>query len=310
MLCQHCSANSTPYLNTFISFEKASQIIKEAAGLGLEILSFTGGEPLIHPRLTDMIQLADSLGVKDIRIFTSGLKFRNSRIEPMDVSDVESLAMAGLKRVFFNLQGASAEIHERITLTPGSFAAVMSGSKLCKRHDLYVGFHFVPMKPNWRELTGLVAIGRELDIDEIGVLRFVPQGRGALNRRMLEPSSEEFNAFQGLASRLIREGGKPKLRLGCPFNSIAELIPSWEAKPCPAASEMCHILINGTVTPCSAFKHEDNVKAGNIYQQTLTDLWREAFPAFTAQRQKMAAEYDCTAQRILSRRNVTTAQVM
>ncbi|MEM4303344.1 MAG: radical SAM protein [Candidatus Caldarchaeum sp.] len=302
MQCLHCSASSTPLLNRFISYEKAAEVIIDAAGLGLEIISFTGGEPLVHPRLKDMVRLACSLGVKDIRIFTSGLRYVGKHVMPLDIQTVKDLAEAGVKKVFFNLQGASPKTHESITLTSGSFDAVITGTSLCKNAGLYVGFHFVPMKMNWRELDAVVSLAKRLDVDEVGVLKFVPQGRGFHNRSILELDNGEFQAFLKLAASLIRNDGKPVIRLGCPFNSIARLLPGWVQKRCPAASEMCHVLISGAVAPCSAFKYQDVMKGGNIYTERLSQIWLKGFPVFESERLKLSAEYSCTAQEILAKK--------
>jgi MoaA/NifB/PqqE/SkfB family radical SAM enzyme len=276
--------------------EKASRIIKEAVAMGLETLSLTGGEPLIHPRIVEIVQLAHSLDVKDIRVFTSGIKSKNSRAAPMESADAKSLADAGLRRVFFNLEGASVETHEIVTRTTGSFEAVMSGCIVCKERGMYVGFHFVPMKLNWREILGIASIARNLKVDEIGILRFVPQGRGTSNRDMLEMGEREFRDLLLLTSELMEAFDRPKIRLGCPFNSISELMPTWEMKRCPAARDMCHVLIDGTVAPCSAFKHDGAMKSANAYIQPLREIWRTGFSTFIAERARLAAEYECTAQ--------------
>jgi MoaA/NifB/PqqE/SkfB family radical SAM enzyme len=275
--------------------EKAGQIVGAAVEMGLETLSFSGGEPLVHPQIAEMVQLARSLGVRDIRVYTSGLKFRRSKAAPIENADVKSLADAGVSKVFFNLQGASIEAHERIAGTPGAFESVISGSRLCKKHGIYVGFHFVPMKPNWHEIADIMSIARDLNVDEIGILRFVPQGRGLSNRGLLETDIEHVLVT---ASKLIMEFERPKIRLGCPFNSISRLVPEWEVKRCPAASDMCHVMVDGTVAPCSAFKNASQMKSGNVYLQTFQEIWRTGFPAFTAERVKLSAEYRCTAQEL------------
>ena len=288
MLCLHCSANSSPALNFFITYEKAAEVISDARGLGAEILSLTGGEPLLHPRLLDIVDYSRRVGFTDIRLFTSGL----------GNSDWRVLKAAGLVKVFFNLQGAKAETHEYISKTPGSFEAVKSQAVEAKKAGLYTGFHFVPMRPNWKELPAVVELARRLDVDEVGVLRFVPQGRGLTNSRILQLNDGEFNDFLKIVAALINNNCKPYLRLGCPFNPIAELIPGWDRKKCPAAGEMCHVLIDGSVAPCSAFKHQANFKAGNIYKKRFKNIWDDGFADFTTLRQSLGAYYDCTAQKM------------
>lgn len=295
MNCLHCSAGSGPQLRSFISLEKVGQIIADAVLMGLETISFSGGEPIAHPQIADMVHLAHWYGVRDIRVFTSGLRFSRSKIVPLGDGDIKALVDAGVSRVFFNLQGASAEAHERIVRTPGAFEAVLSGARLCKKHGIYVGFHFVPMKLNWHEIRDIVVVAKDLDIDEIGILRFVPQGRGLTNRGMLEMDIERQLV---LVSKLINQSERPRIRLGCPFNSISQLVPGWVAKRCPAASEMCHVLIDGTVAPCSAFKHEARMKGGNVHLQTFQEIWCAGFPAYMAERTRLSAEYQCTAQEL------------
>lgn len=310
MRCIHCSAGSGPHLGTLIPFTKVTEIVQEAVQMGLQTLSFSGGEPLIHPRLPQMIELAHSCGVRDIRIFTSGLGFRSSKLAPIEDDYAQSLANAGVAKIFFNLQGGCAKTHERITGTADAFQAVLRGSNTCKEHGIYVGFHFVPMRPNWRELIGVFSIARDLDIDELGILRFVPQGRGMSNRYMLEMEAKEFHDFLYLASVLTKEYDRPRLRLGCPFNCISELLPTWEKKRCLAASEMCHVLADGTVAPCSAFKHQSEIKSGNVYLQPFEEIWRAGFLNFTAEQARLSGEYDCTAQHLTAMKPIQVARVV
>jgi len=287
MLCLHCSADSSPTRNFFISYEKAMEVISDAGDLGAEILSLTGGEPSLHPRLLDIISYARRVGFTDIRLFTSGLgKF-----------DWYALKSAGLAKVFFNIQGAKPEIHDFIAKTRGAFVSATAQALAAKRAGLYTGFHFVPMKPNWRELPQIFELARRLDIDEVGVLRFVPQGRGLTNSHMLQLDDVEFREFLKIVAALIKNDGRPYLRLGCPFNSIAQFIPGWVGKKCPAADDMCHVLIDGSVAPCSAFKYHRDLKAGNIYEKRFKEIWCSGFSAFTALRQSLGTYYDCTAQR-------------
>lgn len=288
MSCLHCSANSSPALNRFISYEKAVEIISDARGLGVEILSLTGGEPLLHPRLPDMISYAYQIGCTDIRLFTSGF----------GVCDWGALKSAGLKKVFFNLQAANAELHDHIASTKGSFNMVMKQVVEAKRVGLYVGFHFVPMKPNWRELPEVVKLAKKLNVDEVGVLRFVPQGRGLTNIHILQLDSDEFSSFLRMVSELLKNNGRAWIRMGCPFNALAGLITEWRKKKCPAADEMCHVLIDGSVAPCSAFKYQSNLKAGNVYKKRLKDMYLNGFSNFLAIRHSLGAEYDCTAQKM------------
>ena len=120
---------------------------------GLEALILNGvGEPLLHPRLEEMIRAARERmpGEGWIGFQSNGLLLTGAR--------AESLASAGLDRVCFSIDGVSPETFRKvrgggeIEGVERALAAIAAAKNRCGRPDLQVGVEFVVMRGNLREL--------------------------------------------------------------------------------------------------------------------------------------------------------------
>lgn len=277
------------------------KILVEASELGLGILSLSGGEPLLHQNLAEIIRLAKKLGIRDVRLFTSGLLLEDRKIAGMNGDLIKDLKFSGLDRIYFNLPAPSEEVYEAITGLRGAFQHVLRGIKQSVESGLYTGVHFVPIKLNYRMLPDLVELCKRLDVDEIGVLRFVPHGRGMANRKFLELDEDEYQEFLRILVKALETTRRPRIRLGCPFNDIRALLPTWQAKECSAARTTCHILVDGGVAPCSAFKTMKDVHGGNALEEGLKEIWRKGFSKFEELRKRYGGDKRCTVQEMVKR---------
>jgi len=250
-----------------MSLAEIKKVIAEIAELGGEVIEISGGEPTIHSGLVEIIRCAKDFGL-ETRLYTSGFHF----FEPM----INQLISLELDKVIFNLQGANRKTHEQITLTEGSFGSVIRSIKKVTG-DLWVGVHFVPMKPNFKELKKVIRLCSDLEVNEVGILRFVPQGSGKANRSWLELSRV---GFREVAKEVIRQshyyarGHNPIIRVGNPFNFCSLIDSSIPIQPCHAGLTSCLIKPNGEVAPCPAFKQNRNYVAGSIKNDTLMYIWR------------------------------------
>jgi MoaA/NifB/PqqE/SkfB family radical SAM enzyme len=64
-----------------IKWEHFAKTIEETARYPVELVRFTGdGEPLLHPRMTDMIAYARELGIRKLNVTTNGSLLRGKRL--------------------------------------------------------------------------------------------------------------------------------------------------------------------------------------------------------------------------------------
>lgn len=76
--------------------------------------------------------------------------------------------------------------------------------------------HFIPMKPNYREITDILEMLEIARINNISILNFVPQGRGLKNVDDLMLSGSELVEFMKILdnSRNLYSG---HIRIGIPL---------------------------------------------------------------------------------------------
>ncbi|MER7847727.1 cytosylglucuronate decarboxylase [Kitasatospora sp. NPDC096077] len=94
-----------------------AELLPKARAAGVAYVRFTGGEPLMHPEVVELVRAGAAAGMK-MSIITNG------SLLPKHVKD---LAAAGLAQVIVSLDGASAGTHDVYRRSPGMFEAGLRG---------------------------------------------------------------------------------------------------------------------------------------------------------------------------------------
>src|SRR5262245_24685310 len=90
-----------------LSFEEIARLARLFAGLGVEKIRITGGEPLVRKDLHKLVgMLSDQVGIKDICLTTNG---------SLLAEQIEELAAAGLKRINVSIDTLDPEKFKQIT---------------------------------------------------------------------------------------------------------------------------------------------------------------------------------------------------
>ena len=283
MNCLHCST-AFPGCEEHIdelSLKEIELIISDFHALGGKILEISGGEPTLHRNLVDIVAFAKRKGL-EIRLYTCGVSYRG-RCKPLNMALLKKLRSQGLDKIIFNLQGATSEVHDLITKKPGSFDALSQTIINAKKLGFWVGTHFVPMQPNANSFEDILKLAIKLGINEVALLRFVPQGRGGINRAILKLLSNKLWEFLKIVSQLMKKyGDRLKIRAGCPLDFLGFIDETVKISACKAGKSTCDITPSGDVIPCPAFKHFPEFVAGNIRDKNLTLIWStsEVFKEF------------------------------
>lgn len=264
--CIHCSADAKEDLNPGVDFSIWREAIDEFAEIGGKILEISGGEPLTCPYIYKLIKFAKSKKL-EVRLYTSGYL--------LDKENIKKLQEVNVDKFILSIQGPNREVHDKITGVDGSFDKIVENIITLKKAGNWVGIHFVPMKPNFRYLQDTAKLTSKLGIDEFAILRFVPQGRGLINRKKLELNKDEMK-------NLISEFEKIKkdinfnIRIGRPFNIRYAMLNAVDnVKKCNAGITKCLIKPNGDVAPCPAFKQNKDYVMGNIKYESFKNIWQD-----------------------------------
>lgn len=238
LACIHCSSEATPSCSREMPFDKAAHLLDEMLAFGVAEIAFSGGEPLLWPGLNDAVHKCAHGGVPPT-IYTSG------NVDGYDVA-MSVLKEHGAGCVIFSLFGADKDAHDRVTRRSGSFDRTLAAIEAAQKASLRTELHFVPMRANYAELRGLIDLARAKGLTRVSVLRFVPQGRGAIQPSMA------LTHGQNLELRRMIEAGRDRIdvRAGSPYNFL--LVN--ESPACYAAIDRLTVGPQFDIYPCDAFK--------------------------------------------------------
>jgi cyclic pyranopterin phosphate synthase len=129
--CTYCTDGDITHLchEDILRYEEIERITWAAAGLGVSHIRLTGGEPLVRPHLSNLIEMLTAIpGIEDISLTTNGTLLNQQ---------ASALRAAGLKRINISLD----------SLRPDRFAAITGGDKLSDVLDGISMAHEVGLSP-------------------------------------------------------------------------------------------------------------------------------------------------------------------
>ena len=267
LACIHCSSDALPSSSVELDRDKCLEVLREAADMGVQEVTFSGGEPLAWLHTQEAVGCAASLGF-DVSLYTSGCV---DNVSPA----FKTLRGKGLNRLVFSIFGADPQTHESITRVKGSLNATIRAIDAAAGQAIDTELHFVPLRSNYRSLRAVANLGKQLGVPRMSVLRFVPQGRGSLL------ADASLTRMQNLelkkAIQALRAEGY-KIRTGSPYNFLM-------VSDRPTCSAGCDRLIVGPnlrIHPCDAFKQidaEDIVgddPFSSLGQASLQECWERS----------------------------------
>jgi len=172
-----------------LSFEEIERVVRIAAGLGIEKIRLTGGEPLLRHGVEDLTaRLARVPGIVDLAMTTNGFLFAQK---------APALFDAGLKRVSFSLDSLDATNFKKISGRDG-LTEVLQAIRLAKK----LGFHPVKVNAviirdiNDDQIESLAEFARAQDLS-FRFIEFMPlDSARAWLKEMVVPSREILARLQ------------------------------------------------------------------------------------------------------------------
>ena len=278
--CIHCSSSACRDSQQFLEKDEIIELTNDFVDyFGGKNIEISGGEPFLHEDLFDLISFFKMKNLK-VHLFTCGKIEENNNSEDSIDELVRKLKETGIDNIIFSLHGANAETHDAITRTKNSFSQSIKFINKLIDNNFNVGIHYVPMSPNFEEFEDLIDDAVELGIKEIGVLRFVPQGRGEKYNEFLKLTKEESAELIELLAK-SKKRKDIKVRIGSHLD-FTFLLDGKSPKDCTAGKSKCLIEPNGDVIPCAVFKGRKDYVAGNIRENSLKEIWinSEVFETF------------------------------
>ena len=296
--CTHCYSRSGPDRQTKgeLTTAEALAFIDDLAAMGVPLILFSGGEPLLRH---DIWELADHAAEKGIKIALS----TNGTLITAPIAD--KIKKSGIEYAGISLDGATAATHDRFRHSPGAFDRSVAAFARCREAGVRCGVRVTLTRENFWELEALIDLARSLGASRFCLYWLVPSGRGSDSYSRLQLGSEEVTEALSLLYRKAQEtdpGAMEFLTVDSPQDCI-HLLQSMErdGSPdladardllkslkggCSAGERVANVDPRGNVYPCQ-FARSPDFFIGNIRERPFSTLWTDsAHPVLSRFREK------------------------
>jgi MoaA/NifB/PqqE/SkfB family radical SAM enzyme len=254
--CEHCSfftAVEQPG-RANLTLEQAKQVIRQAQDLGVSVINFVGGEPLMRPDLPEIIRAVD----KD---FSTTVLFTNGWFLE---EQVHALKRAGLDSIYVSIDAANPQEHDRFRHHTGLFDRAMRGIQAAKKLGFSVGISttLTPESYERGELEAIAQLGKQLGVHEILVFDALPTGRYS-DRDDLVDNPDWVEAMIQSAQRYNQDATYPGITFFAYFTSH-------KSAGCSCGTSYFYVSPYGDLMSCD-FNHHT---FGNVLDEPLWKLWQ------------------------------------
>lgn len=258
--CVHCSAASNLSNDrTELTTKEAKKLIDDSQKLGVTIIAFTGGEPLLRKDIFELIAHVNKRKALPI-MFTNGLLLTDE--------NVEKLADAGLYSIFVSIDSSTPEEHDRLRGMPGLFENAMNGLQKLKSKGVMVGLSSYATRTG--TMMGLYKkmykLAQDLEVKNMMLFECYPTGKMLKNTsEMITPEQRE--EMYKYSRDIFRKKQKPPLS----YQGYVETsVEAWAAGlGCLSGNIQYYMSAYGDVAPCDFTP----LSFGNIRNNPLKKIW-------------------------------------
>ena len=256
LACLHCIEESGPgkAVADELGREEVLGVIDQLMDNEVPYLSFSGGEPMVHPQFFRMVEHACANG-RQLKIETNG--------HYLDAKNCERLRELGVKAVQVSLDGASRPTFNRMRVL-GEFDTVVEGTKNLRAAGVPIEINFSPTRFNIGEIGAAVDLAHELGAYSFYTGRTMYTGNAVKTWRIVAPSEEQYVEFFSI---LHAKADEYRGRMRVHFHEMGLLEELRYRLQHPAA--LLIVLPNGLVKLINALPFV----CGDLRKQSLAQIW-------------------------------------
>ena len=247
--CVHCYIPDFHAPN-LLRTDRVLHLLEELAEMGTLFLTLTGGELFLRKDWFIIAWRARELGFS-LRLFSNA-----SLIDDAIADQIRTLDAV----VEVSLYSMRAEVFERITRRPGSFARTLQGIERLRARDIEVVLKVPLMRYNYTDLQEIVAYARQIGATYQAFHKIVHRKNG-------DPSPI---ALRVPHVQMVPLFGGPYT--GCVHPQADSRDPRWNGPLCAAGTRYCHITAQGDVLACNILP----ISAGNICEKPFREIWENS----------------------------------
>ena len=256
LACLHCIEESGPGKAFADELDDAQvfSVIDQLMASDVPYVSFSGGEPMLHPQFFAMVERVCSRGAQ-LKVETNG--------HYLSPDNCARLGDLGVKAVQVSLDGASRATFNRMRVR-GEFATTVEGVRNLRAAGVPVEINFSPAVFNVGEIGAVVDLAHELGAYSFYTGRTMYTGNAVKAWRHLQVSDAQYERFFDV---LRAKADEYRGRMRVYFHEAGLLEELRFRLKHPAA--LLIVLPNGLVKLINALPFV----CGDFRRQTLAEIW-------------------------------------
>ncbi|NOQ21273.1 MAG: radical SAM protein [Candidatus Aegiribacteria sp.] len=256
--CLHCCRDSSPSENVAeeMTSRELFNLLDQAADIGVDAVSFLGGEPTLHPHLFHLAYLVRKRGIDNLMLATNAFEIPEEWLDPLSVL---------FTSIQVSLHGASAETHEAIVDRKGAFEHVVTNVRRLTSHGANISLACTVLESQPKELQGMLDLARDLGVTEIRLIPLADVGRGHCLPQLQWDDYQQVGEF--IANARKDETGPWVGSGGFPTGEHATETALYYG--CAAGLSKLHLNAGGIATGCSLLESH-GLDGRNM---PLLDIW-------------------------------------
>jgi len=251
--CVHCYLDHNDHGE--MTTAEIKHLLDEMADAGVFILTLSGGEIFLRKDLFEILEYA-----RIERQFCVKLKTNAIMIREREAARIRAI---GVESIQISIYSHRPDVHDAITLVPGSLKKSLEAVRFLKSRGLRVIFGNVLMMQNLEDYQAVRALAVELGVECTLDPTITPMMDG-----------ERSVLSLGLGQDALQQVFRDKALVGDVDEFCAIAAPADEnsllALPCSAGHTACYVSPYGDVFPCVQFP----LPTGNVRKQRFIDIWR------------------------------------
>jgi radical SAM protein with 4Fe4S-binding SPASM domain len=252
--CVHCYLDHDDHGE--MTTAEIKHLLDEMAEAGVFILTLSGGEIFLRKDFFEILEHARRL------TFCVKLKTNAVMIREREAARIRDL---GVESIQISIYSHRPEVHDAITLVPGSLKRSLDAIRFLKSQGLKVIIANVLMVQNMQDYEGVRALADELGVPSTldpTVSPMMDGDRSTLNLGV------DNTALQSLFRNESLVGDVEEFCAVPPRPGEDEL----QSLPCSAGHTACYVSPYGDFYPCVQFP----LTCGNVRHQGFLDIWRNS----------------------------------
>jgi AdoMet-dependent heme synthase len=263
LFCSFCYNNAVQGHTNQLPIKTVEQLASDAAECGCRRVIVSGGEPMVRHDWKDVTKIFDRYAM-EVSFATNGTLIDDKTIDFLKTLSNPTLSIS--------LDGGE-QIHNEIRGSKTAFQRTLAGIEKLKLAGIPFHVNSVLFRKNLSEIGCLTKLARDYNCAvRLTLLHDNGRANDIYNQSL---TAEEILRVREYCHILRKAGVNIFLNLPPLLQYFDEIIMS-RGTACGWAVNFCGVLANGDVTICGVANDEPELVAGNIANESFTDIWQNS----------------------------------